>query len=166
MKLKNAFYSLGVIGMATTGVMGLDAAPAEAQSIQCGATYTVVRGDTLSLIAQRAYGDTGRYLDIYRANSGVIGRNPGLIEVGAVFDIPCLDAPLTPSTADSSTIREEATAKTTTRDIGSPGTRATTTGSARAIRSTRSPTVRLLISAARASANAGPGCWDPTVPTS
>ena len=38
------------------------APPAEAQSIACGGTYTVQLGETLSMIAERAYGDDDYYL--------------------------------------------------------------------------------------------------------
>ncbi len=43
-----------------------------------GSLYVVRRGDTLSGIARRYYGNGARYRRIYRANGGTI-RNPNLI---------------------------------------------------------------------------------------
>ncbi|MEM8786968.1 MAG: transporter substrate-binding domain-containing protein [Pseudomonadota bacterium] len=89
--------------------LALSAGAAAAQSIQCGQPYTVQRGDTLSQIADRAYGEPQSYQLIYSANAAVIGPNPGIIEVASVFNIPCLDAPLTASTASAAVIRQEDT---------------------------------------------------------
>ena len=50
--------------------------------------YTVVRGDTLSGIAGRFYGNQSRWKQIYDANRGVIGSNPNLIKPGQVLTIP------------------------------------------------------------------------------
>jgi nucleoid-associated protein YgaU len=52
-----------------------------------GKTYTVVRGDSLSKIAQREYGDAGKWRRIFEANKDVID-NPDLIEVGQDLIIP------------------------------------------------------------------------------
>lgn len=94
------------LAVALTGVGG----SAGAQSLQCGDTYTVVRGDTLSKIAQRAYGAISSYQVLFNANRQTIGPNPGLISVGQVLQIPCLDtASSVPSTADNTRIREEET---------------------------------------------------------
>lgn len=67
------------------------AGAAAAQQIECGATYTVARGDTLSRIARRAYGEIDFYRLIYEANRQAIGRDPARMEVGTVLRIPCLD---------------------------------------------------------------------------
>lgn len=75
----------------------------QGETIVCGQDYTVVAGDSLSKIARRAYDDTN-FQRIYSANSSVIGRNPEIITVGTVLQIPCL-AGAAPSTADNSTIR-------------------------------------------------------------
>jgi len=48
-------------------------------------TYTVVKGDTLWDIAQRAYGDPYRWSDIAKANSLV---NPNLIHPGNALSLP------------------------------------------------------------------------------
>jgi hypothetical protein len=47
-----------------------------------GSSYTVQQGDTLSSIAQRAYGDANLWQEIYNANTQVIGDNPNLISIG------------------------------------------------------------------------------------
>ncbi len=81
-------------------------APAQSQSITCGEVYTVAPGDTLSRIAQRAYGSVSSFQIIFSANSAVVGRDPSIIGVGARLLIPCLDATGAPSTADTTNIRE------------------------------------------------------------
>jgi nucleoid-associated protein YgaU len=52
-----------------------------------GKTYTVVRGDSLSKIAKREYGDAGKWRKIFEANKDVI-ENPDLIEPGQSLIIP------------------------------------------------------------------------------
>src|SRR5256885_10824807 len=43
-----------------------------------GSNYTVQHGDTLSAIAQQAYGDGNQWPKIYNANLKVIGADPNL----------------------------------------------------------------------------------------
>jgi nucleoid-associated protein YgaU len=50
-------------------------------------TYTVAAGDSLSKIAQREYGDAGKWRAIYDANRDKIS-NPDLIHPGQVLTIP------------------------------------------------------------------------------
>ena len=50
-------------------------------------TYRVKRGDTLWKIAQRAYGDASRNVDIRNANPGRVGPNDQLSE-GTVLVLP------------------------------------------------------------------------------
>ena len=50
--------------------------------------YTVVKGDSLSKIALKFYGNANRWKEIYEANKGVIGANPNLIHPGQVYTIP------------------------------------------------------------------------------
>ena len=52
-----------------------------------GKTYTVVKGDSLSKIAKREYGDAQQWPKIYEANKDVID-NPDLIEPGQDLIIP------------------------------------------------------------------------------
>jgi hypothetical protein len=62
-------------------------------TVTCGTTpYTVASGDTLSLIARRAYGDAQLYGFIAEANWDAIGGNPANISVGMPLTIPCVDA--------------------------------------------------------------------------
>ncbi len=51
-------------------------------------TYVVKKGDNLTLIAKRLYGDAGQWKLIYDANRKVIGANPNFILPGQVFSIP------------------------------------------------------------------------------
>ena len=50
--------------------------------------YTVQKGDWLSKISLRAYGDMFAWEKIYEANKGIIGANPHMIEEGMVLTIP------------------------------------------------------------------------------
>lgn len=50
-------------------------------------TYTVAKGDTLSLIAKAVYGQPNKWKAIYEANKDVI-KNPDLIYPGQVLKIP------------------------------------------------------------------------------
>ena len=57
-------------------------APTAAQS------YTVVKGDSLSKIAKRFYGDPGKWRKLYEVNRQVVGSNPDLIKPGQVLSLP------------------------------------------------------------------------------
>ena len=48
--------------------------------------YTVLRGDSLRSIAQRAYGNEARWRDIYQANRANI-PNPDALRVGVILDL-------------------------------------------------------------------------------
>jgi nucleoid-associated protein YgaU len=50
-------------------------------------SYTVVKGDSLSKIAKRFYGDAQQWRKIYEANKDQI-KNPDLIYPGQTFKIP------------------------------------------------------------------------------
>jgi nucleoid-associated protein YgaU len=52
-----------------------------------GRTYTVQKGDSLSKIAKREYGDAQSWRRIYEANRNTI-QNPDLIYPGQVIRIP------------------------------------------------------------------------------
>jgi nucleoid-associated protein YgaU len=52
-----------------------------------GQRYTVVKGDSLSKIAKRVYGDAQQWRKIYDANRDQI-KNPDLIYPGQTFTIP------------------------------------------------------------------------------
>lgn len=96
--------------------LGLLSTTANANTIQCGQDYTIKPGDSLSLIAKRAYGQAESFSLIYSANSSVIGTNPGNISVGDRISIPCLDGALVESSANPSAIREK-----TTEALPAPG---------------------------------------------
>ncbi|MDT8344109.1 MAG: transporter substrate-binding domain-containing protein [Thermohalobaculum sp.] len=82
-----------VLALALAGAIGW-AGPAVAQGagpIACGTFYTVVQGDTLSRIAERAYpGEGWRFQAIYEANRSAI-PSAARIEIGDRLLIPCLD---------------------------------------------------------------------------
>jgi nucleoid-associated protein YgaU len=50
-------------------------------------SYTVAKGDTLSAIAKREYGDANQWRAIFEANRGTIS-NPDRIQPGQVLTIP------------------------------------------------------------------------------
>jgi uncharacterized membrane protein YgcG len=85
-------------GVSTAALLCALGAPVAAQTlvgdgtVTCGAAYTVVPGDTLSLIARRAYGDPQLYGFIADANWDALGGNPENISVGMALTIPCVDA--------------------------------------------------------------------------
>lgn len=92
------FTSTGfaALSAATFGFTALPAQQAQAQE-QCS-SYTVVRGDTLSQIADRA-DVRGGYQVLFNANTDVLDT-PNLLEVGQSLKIPCADGAL-PTTAAS-----------------------------------------------------------------
>jgi nucleoid-associated protein YgaU len=53
-----------------------------------GRTYVVVRGDSLSLISGKFYGDVLLWPVIYDANKKVVGGNPNLIQPSQRLSIP------------------------------------------------------------------------------
>jgi nucleoid-associated protein YgaU len=52
-----------------------------------GKTYVVVKGDSLSKIAQREYGDANKWRTIYEANKDLI-NDPDLIYPGQELKVP------------------------------------------------------------------------------
>jgi len=63
------------------------AAPQPTATTGAGRTYVVVRGDSLSKIAQREYGDANKWRTIYEANKDII-KDPDLIYPGQQLKIP------------------------------------------------------------------------------
>ena len=61
---------------------------AEAQS--CGGTYTIKRGDSLSVIADGMYKDARKWSAIYNANLATIGDSPNRVRVGQKLQLPCI----------------------------------------------------------------------------
>ncbi len=74
------------LGQSLTG-RGNTMTPA-ASAIAPGSQYTVVSGDNLSAIAQRAYGNGAFWWAIYNVNTHIVGANPNLIHPGQVLAIP------------------------------------------------------------------------------
>lgn len=54
------------------------------------AYYIIQPGDSLSSIAERAYGDASKWPVIYNANITVIGPDPNIIQPGQTIYIPAL----------------------------------------------------------------------------
>ena len=50
-------------------------------------TYTVVKGDSLSKISKKVYGDANKWKRIFEANRDTV-KNPDLIHPGQVLKIP------------------------------------------------------------------------------
>ncbi len=95
--------SATICGLAFSAAMTSGSA-VMAQSLQCGSTYTVRPGDSLSGIAERAYGKVSAFQIIFSANASAIGSNPSLIRSGTRLQIPCLDDTVASTAAP---IREE-----------------------------------------------------------
>ena len=51
-------------------------------------TYRVQPGDTLGMIAQKVYGDSSRWIDIYTANVNLIGTDPNSLPANVTLAIP------------------------------------------------------------------------------
>ncbi len=64
------------------------AGSAQSTSIECGQTYTVVPGDTLSRISVKAYG-VSAFEVLIDANRDALQDNPNLLFVGQKLSIPC-----------------------------------------------------------------------------
>jgi nucleoid-associated protein YgaU len=61
--------------------------PSPAGRGSTGRSYTVKKGDSLSKIAKREYGDAQQWRRIYEANRDLI-KDPDLIHPGQVLQIP------------------------------------------------------------------------------
>ncbi len=73
------FLGLGLVGALTGAAHAAE---------QCD-TYTIAKGDTLRLVAERYYGDRALSPIIYEANQSTVGENPNIIEIGMELAIPC-----------------------------------------------------------------------------
>lgn len=86
-----------------------------AENLDCKQAYKVTKGDSLSIIAQRAYGSANKYSMIYYANTKVLTNGPATLHVGQELRIPCLDEQQpTPAESTDATTSTEATTTTTT----------------------------------------------------
>jgi nucleoid-associated protein YgaU len=68
-------------GGSSTAKPAPDAAPPKIE------TYTVQKGDSLSKIAKRIYGDANQWRKIFEANTDII-KDPDLIHPGQTLKIP------------------------------------------------------------------------------
>ena len=66
---------------------GSSTAPSAPAQAAPGQTYTVKKGDSLSKIAKRVYGDAQQWRKIHEANRDIID-NPDLIHPGQVLKLP------------------------------------------------------------------------------
>jgi len=82
--MRNAICG-AVLAFAGLGMAGASAAQA------CGGTYTVKRGDSLSLIADSQYRDAGKWTVVHSSNIDAIGENPNNIRVGMTLRLRCID---------------------------------------------------------------------------
>ncbi len=71
----------------------------------CNYSHAVQSGETLSLIAELAYGDRSLYPLIHEANLATIGPRPEALRAGSVLAIPCPDGGFTPVSADISSLQ-------------------------------------------------------------
>lgn len=86
---------------------------AYAENPDCTKAYTIAKGDSLSTIAQRAYGSAAKYSMIYYANVNVLTSGPAVLQVGQELRIPCLDeAKQAPKQAEA--VASTSSAETTT----------------------------------------------------
>ncbi|MFD3530630.1 transglycosylase SLT domain-containing protein [Streptomyces sp. NPDC058664] len=84
------------------------AAPAKAPAAPAAArTYTVVSGDSLSLIAQKK-GIQGGWKSLYKANKSTVGDNPSLIHPGLELTVGRNSVKATPAQAKKSGSAERA----------------------------------------------------------
>ncbi len=99
---------------------------AQAATIDCKAEYTVASGDSLSVIAEQAYGSAAKYNLIYYANKSNLPAGPSVIRVGQKLRIPCADAneaaaeATTEVTADATAAVPVTATDTTTASTGEP----------------------------------------------
>jgi nucleoid-associated protein YgaU len=66
---------------------GSSTAPSSPPADSAEQTYTVEKGDSLSKIAKRVYGDAQQWRRIHEANRDIID-NPDLIHPGQVLKLP------------------------------------------------------------------------------
>ncbi|MEX3314768.1 transporter substrate-binding domain-containing protein [Sulfitobacter sp. PS-8MA] len=83
--LKMIKYSLLAIALMVSAPLA-----ATAQEISCDSTYTTQRGDSLSRIAERAYGSPSAYQKIFSVNPGKL-RSVNVVPIGIDLYIPCAD---------------------------------------------------------------------------
>jgi ABC-type amino acid transport substrate-binding protein len=104
-----------LFGTALILAIGMVFVPADATAkspITCGTAYTVVRGDTLFMIAKRAFGNGKLYKQIFQANREIL-PNSASVEIGTEILIPCLDS-------TGKAVREDVVAQEPLAEPGNP----------------------------------------------
>ncbi|WP_030757984.1 LysM peptidoglycan-binding domain-containing protein [Streptomyces griseus] len=129
----------GAVRASAVTAGAVPAAPAATRS------YTVVKGDSLSLIAHRK-GIQGGWKSLYRANEKTVGDNPSLIHPGLELTIRRDSAKAAPAPANTA---RKAAAESASTGAGGSAERAS-----RSVSRTATPAVRA--AAARATAEAAP----------
>lgn len=81
--MRQAFAAVALLLSAVLGTMG--------QAGTCGGQYTVQRGESLSLIADKLYKNAGMWTVIHSGNLGLIGGNPNAISAGMRLTLRCID---------------------------------------------------------------------------
>ncbi len=61
------------------------------EAATCGGTYTVKRGDSLSVISDNLYKNASMWTVIHQANLAKIGPKPNAIRVGMKLKVTCID---------------------------------------------------------------------------
>lgn len=107
------------IGTGLGLLSGLLLLPIAAMAQEACTTYTVKDGDTLSGIAQAAYGSYN-YQMIFNANRDAIADNPSDLPIGLQLILPCKDGRLTADTALNTVIASETEKDEATRDPNRP----------------------------------------------
>jgi len=108
------YLSLPAVLMLASLTLGAQSLPVSAQSISCDSTYVVERGDNLSSIAQRAYGNQGLSQYLYDVNWQVVGDDPSQLQPGDRLAVPCLPGPDGPEPPDDPGPQQNV-------DVGRPG---------------------------------------------
>lgn len=115
------FILLSVALVFASLTLGAQSLPATAQSITCGTTYVVERGDNLSSIAQRAYGNQGLAQYLYDVNWQVVGDDPSELQPGDRLSIPCLGTGRDSATAGGGSESGVGSGPAQPVDVGRPG---------------------------------------------
>lgn len=71
--------------------LALAASATIAAAQACGGVYTVERGDSLSLIADRQYKNATKWTEVHRNNLSTIGKNPNALRVGMELRLGCIN---------------------------------------------------------------------------
>ncbi len=71
--------------------VALAASAVSAAAQGCGGVYTVVGGDSLSLIADKHYKNVSKWTEVHRNNLSVIGENPNALRIGMKLRLGCID---------------------------------------------------------------------------